>query len=166
MNPRTVVQSALPSARRSHTRPPERWKTDVAVSKARYRGADLGSFGLDGPYIANAPEFIGSFGVLVSNLGRWSGGLQWRILGAYPINDGEENPKDSGYSEANVDVDFKLTRRIKLGVAIYNLTNTKADAAAYYYAARLPGEPVGGVNDFQVHPLEPVSARFTLTAIF
>src|SRR5262249_20243133 len=46
---------------------PARWvelNTDLAFSRARYRG-DLAPFDLDGPYIANAPRFIGSLGVLV-----------------------------------------------------------------------------------------------------
>ena len=62
---------------------PLRWielNTDLAFSRARYRG-DLAAYELDGPFIANAPSFIGSFGVLVDNLGPWFGGLQWRKLG-------------------------------------------------------------------------------------
>ncbi len=147
---------------------PLRWlelNTDLAVTRARYRG-DLAPYGLDGPHIANAPEFISSFGLLVNNLGRWSGGLQWRILGPYPISDGDKDPKDDGYAEMNLDANYQLTRRIKLRLAIYNLTDTRADAAAYYYAARLPGEPAGGIPDYQIHPLEPISARFTLAVTF
>ena len=59
---------------------PFRWlefNTDLAFSKARYTG-DLTPYGLDGPFIANAPTFIGSFGILLDNLGPWFGGLQWR----------------------------------------------------------------------------------------
>ena len=147
---------------------PTRWlelNTDLAFSKARYQG-DLASFGLDGPYIANAPSFIGSFGVLVDNLGPWYGGLQWRRLGAYPITDGPQLPQDKGYSEVNVDVGYKVNDKLKLQVSVFNLFNSKANAAAFYYAARLPGEPAEGVEDYQVHPLEPISARFTVTKRF
>ena len=139
--------------------------TDLAFSKARYQG-DLASFDLDGPFIANAPSFIGSFGVLVDNLGPWYGGLQWRRLGAYPISDGDQFPQDKGYSEVNLDVGYKVNAGLKLQVSIFNLLDTKANAAAFYYAARLPGEPADGVNDYQVHPLEPISARFTVTKSF
>lgn len=72
--------------------------SDLAWSKARYQG-DLRSFGLDGPYIANAPRFIGSLGILVDKLWRWFGGLQWRELAAYPLSDGDAQPADRGYSE-------------------------------------------------------------------
>ncbi|MHB8284466.1 MAG: TonB-dependent receptor [Caulobacteraceae bacterium] len=139
--------------------------SDLAFSRARYTG-DYAAFDLDGPYIANAPSFIGSFGALVDNLGPWFGGLQWRDLGPYPIADGTEFPKDKGYSEINVDAGYKISRNLKLQVDIFNLFNSHANAAAYYYTTRLPGEPAGGVAGYQVHPLEPISARFSATATF
>ena len=139
--------------------------TDLAFSKARYQG-DLASFGLDGPYISNAPSFIGSFGVLVDNLWPWFGGLQWRRLGAYPISDGDRLPEDKGYSEFNLDFGYKVTPKLKLQVSVFNLLNSKANASAFYYTARLQGEPLEGVTDYQIHPLEPISARFTVTKTF
>jgi len=150
---------------------PFRWmelNADLAFSKARYRAdaASLANFGLDGTFIANAPSFIGSFGMLVDNLGPWFGGLQWRDLGKYPISDGDEFPQDKGYSEVNVDVGYKFSDHLKARLTIFNLTNAKANAAAYFYAARLPGEPVEGVEDFQVHPLEPISAVGKITYVF
>lgn len=139
--------------------------TDLAFSKARYRG-DLTAFGLDTPYIANAPSFIGSFGVLVDDLGPWFGGLQWRALGKYPINDGEKTPTDKGYSEFNADIGYKVNPRLKLQLSVFNLFNTKANSSAYYYGDRLRGEPAEGQDDIHVHPLEPISAIFKATATF
>ena len=139
--------------------------TDLAFSKARYRPG-YQAFDLDGPYIANAPSFIGSFGVLVDDLGPWFGGLQWRRLGPYPISDGDNEPQDKGYSEFNVDVGYKINPHLKVQATVFNLSNTKANSAAYYYAARLPGEPAEGINDFQVHPLEPLSGQITVSAFF
>lgn len=139
--------------------------SDLAFSKARYTG-DLTPFGLSGPYISNAPSFIGSFGVLVDNLGPWFGGLQWRDLGAFPISDGDKNPQDPGYSEFNADIGYKVSAHLKLQATIFNLTNAKGNAGAFYYAARLPGEPAAGINDFQNHPLEPISGALKATWIF
>ena len=146
---------------------PLRWielNTDLAESKARYRG-DVAAFGLDGDYIANAPSFIGSFGILVDNLGPWFGGLQWRKLGAFPINDGDRYPEDPGYSEFNLDAGYKINSHIKVQLSIYNLFDTKADSSAYYYTSRLPGEPAEGVAGIQVHPLEPISAVLKVMAL-
>ena len=141
---------------------------DLAFSKARYRAAPatLANFGLGGPFIADAPTFIGSFGVLVDNLGPWFGGLQWRDLGKYPISDGDPFPQDRGYSEINLNMGYKFNAHLKAQLTVFNLTNTKADSAAYFYAARLPGEPADGINDVQVHPLEPLSAVAKLTYVF
>jgi len=147
---------------------PFRWlefNTDLAFSKARYTG-DLAAYGLSGPYISNAPSFIGSFGILLDNLGPWFGGLQWRDLGAYPISDGDRYPQDKGYSEFNIDLGYKVNEHLKLQASAFNLTNVKANAAAFYYAARLPGEPVDGVNDFQVHAIEPISGSLKVTWTF
>ena len=142
--------------------------TDLAISSARYTASadQLANFGLDGPYIGNAPSFIGSFGILIDHLGPWFGGLQWRDLGSYPISDGDKEPKDKGYSEFNLDAGYRLNDKLKIQASIFNLFNTKADAAAFYYTSRLLGEPSGGVTDYQVHPLEPISVRFTISAVF
>ena len=149
---------------------PFRWvefNTDLAVSKARYRGgaATLAAFDLDGPYVANAPAFIGSFGMIVNNLGLWYGGLQWRELGGYPISDGEASPEDRGYSEFNADVGYHYNDHLTFEVSVFNLTNTHDNAAAYDYSYRLtPTSPVETGPTF--HPLEPISARFSVTATF
>ena len=144
------------------------FNTDLSFAKARYTGSpeDLANFGLDGPFIAEAPSFIGSFGVLVDHLGPWFGALQWRDLGPYPISDGDKLPQDKGYSEVNVDVGYKVNPKLKVQVSVFNLFNTKANAAAFYYTSRLQGEPSDGVTGVQVHPLEPASARLTVTATF
>lgn len=149
---------------------PFRWielNADLAVSRARYDAspAGLAAYGLAGPYIANAPRFIGSFGVLVDKLGPWSGGLQWRDLGPYPVEDGEQYPQAKGYSEVNIDLGYAVNSRLEVRLGVFNLFNSKADAAAYDYTSRLvPGGPE--ITGLQVHPLEPISARLTVTATF
>ena len=82
------------------------------------------------------------------------------------LNAGEAEPIDHGYSEFNLDIGYALPHRWKLGVGLFNLFNSRDEAADYYYAGRLRGEPAEGVTDFQVHPLEPRSARVSLTKTF
>jgi len=144
---------------------PFRWlelNADLAFSRPRYHTDDLAAFGLAGPYIADAPNFIYSAGILVDGLGGWSGSLQWRRLGTHRLSDGHKNPTDPGYSEFNLDVGYAFPRGWTLRVGVFNLLDSKDDAADYYYTSRLPGEPAAGVTGFQVHPLEPRSARFTI----
>ena len=141
---------------------------DLDFAKARYRDslADLKQrFGLDGVYVANAPSFTGSVGVLVDNLGPWFGGLEVRDLGTYPVSDGDQYPQDKGYTEVNFDAGYRLSARLKLQLSIFDLLNTRANAAAYYYTSRLiPAGPE--VTGLQVHPLEPISARLMMSASF
>jgi hypothetical protein len=142
--------------------------SDLAWARARYVGSAsslVNNFGIDGDYIANAPDFIGSFGVLVDNLGPWFGDLLWRDLGPYPLTDGPKDPEGKGYSEVNLEGGRTIGRRLRAEISIYNLLNTRADAMEYYYTSRLtPDGPE--VTGPQVHPLEPISARFSLTALF
>ncbi len=145
---------------------PFRWlelNADLAFSKPRYRSYALAAFGLDQPYIADAPNFIYSTGILVDGLGRWSGSLIWRRLGTHHLADGEAYPTDNGFSEWNLNAGYTLSHGLRLGLGVFNLFNSRDDAADYYYTTRLPGEPAAGVTDFQVHPLEPRSARLSVT---
>jgi outer membrane cobalamin receptor len=144
------------------------FNTDLSFTHARYQGslATLENvFQLDGNYITNAPSFIGSAGILIDNLGPWFGSLQWRDLGPYPVVDGDEYPQDKGYSEFNLDVGYKVSPRLKVQLSVFNLFNTKANAAAFDYESQLTptSQPVTGL---QVHPLEPISARLGVTAMF
>ena len=143
--------------------------TDLAATKARFRTGDPASYGLNGLYIPEAPNVIGSFGVLLDNLGPWYGGLQLRVLGSYPLNP-DNLVRGQGYEEVNVDVGYKITPKTRFQLSIYNLFDQKADAFEYDYVTRLSGEPLGGITDerrdVQIHPLEPISARLTLTQSF
>jgi hypothetical protein len=140
--------------------------SDLAFAKPRYRGGNLAAFGIDAPYIADAPNFTYSAGALVNGLGPWSGSLQWRRLGTHSLADGALDPRDGGYSEWNVDVSYALKGGWKAQVSIFNLFNSRSDAATYYYTSRLQGEPAEGVEGFHAHPLEPRSARFTIRKEF
>jgi outer membrane receptor protein involved in Fe transport len=166
-------QANAPSKRRgievSAQYQPRGWlefNTDLAATKARFATGDPLSYGLNGLYIPNAPDFIGSFGILADAGSRYYGGLQWRILGSYPLNP-DNLVRGRGYSEVNLDVGVRITSRAKLQLSIYNLFNEKADAFDYDYVTRLPGEPAGGItderDDLQFHPVEPLSARLILT---
>ena len=140
--------------------------TDLAFSKARYNAdaATLANFGLDGPFIANAPSFIGSFGVLLDK-GPWFAGLQWRDLGPYPISDGDENPQEKGYSEFNANVGYRVNDHLTIEASGFNLLNSKADSAGYDYTYRLT--PTADAEDGPTfHPLEPISGQVQVTWTF
>ncbi len=145
------------------------FNTDLAATKARFATGSPASFGLNGLHIANAPNFIGSFGVLFDAAGPWFGGLQWRILGSYPLNP-DNLVRSPGYSEINIDAGYRIDAKTTVQLSIFNLLNQHADAFDYDYVSRLPGEPLGGITDerqdVQFHPIEPISARLMLTRRF
>jgi hypothetical protein len=71
-----------------------------------------------------------------------------------------------GFGEWNLDAHYALSAAWSASLGIYNLFNTHAHAAEFWYVDRLPGEPAAGVADVHEHPLEPIMARFTVTKKF
>jgi outer membrane receptor protein involved in Fe transport len=143
------------------------FNTDLAFSKARYQSdADtLAKYGIiGGAYIANAPTFIGSFGVIADH-GPWFGGLQWRDLGPYPLTDGPLNPQDKGYSEFNANLGYRVNQHLTIEASGFNLLNSTQHSAAYDYTYRLtPTSPLEDGPTF--HPLEPISGQIKVTWLF
>ncbi len=59
-----------------------------------------------------------------------------------------------------------MSKNLKVALDVFNLFDRKASDIDYYYASRLPNEPADGVDDIHFHPVEPRTARVTLTARF
>jgi len=146
-----------------------------------------------GTYIANAPFATGSLALYLTNLGPWSGGLEYRYLGNYPLSSGpcvnsaaaHDFPgvatscanaptalgqvNGRGFGQLNLDIHYALPSRWSTSVGIYNLLNTDAAAAEFWYVDRLQNEisiyPAGRA-DVHEHPLEPIMVRFTISKQF
>jgi hypothetical protein len=145
-----------------------------------------------GDYITDAPVATGSLALYVTNLGPWSGGLNYRYLGNYPLSSGPcVNPaavKDfpsatscadaptalgqvngKGFGELNLDAHYALPHGWGASLGIYNLLNTHAAAAQFWYVDRLKSEIntyPDGRADIHEHPLEPLMARLTVSKTF
>ena len=101
-------------------------------------------------------------GVAVDDLGRFSGGLRWRYFSDIPlIEDGSVVSRSS--SVVNAVATYRLSPQLDLRLEGLNLLDREASDIQYFYASRLPGEPVGGVEDVHFHPMEPRSGRLTLS---
>jgi outer membrane receptor protein involved in Fe transport len=139
--------------------------------------------------LPNAPLATGSLNIYLKNLGPWSGGLAYRYLSSYPLSSGPCNNaavaadfpgltscaqaptpqgqvNGSGYGEWNADLHYAFSHGWSTGLGIYNLLDKKANAMEYWYVDRLPGESAYGVADLHVHPLEPLSVRWTIAKDF
>jgi outer membrane receptor protein involved in Fe transport len=146
-----------------------------------------------GEYITDAPNGTGSAALYVQHLGPWSGGLDVRYLGDYPLSSGPcvnsaavhdfpgiatscadaPTPRGQvngkGFAQVNLDVHYALGAHWVFSLGIYNLLNTRASAAEFFYVDRLKSEiasyPDGraGVHE---HPLEPLMARIAIARLF
>jgi hypothetical protein len=74
-----------------------------------------------------------------------------------------------GFGEFNLDVHYALPDHWGAALGIYNLPNTHAAAAEFWYVDRLRDE-VGsfpdGRADIHEHPLDLLMARLTVTRTF
>jgi hypothetical protein len=146
-----------------------------------------------GTYITDAPVATGEFALYLNHLGRWSGGLNYRYLGNYPLSSGpcvesaavrdfpnvatscanaptalgQVNGK--GFGQLNLDVHYATPSGWTTSLGLYNLLNTHAAAAQFWYVDRLQSEIAAypdGRADIHQHPLEPFMARLTITKVF
>jgi outer membrane receptor protein involved in Fe transport len=145
-----------------------------------------------GKYITDAPLATGAFALYFTNLGPWSGGLGYRYLGNYPLSSGpcvdsaaardfpatpscavaptlagQVNGK--GFGELNMDAHYAFSQGWSASLGIYNILNTHAAAAEFWYVDRLKSEIASypdGRADVHEHPLEPIMARFTVSKTF
>jgi hypothetical protein len=66
----------------------------------------------------------------------------------------------------NAELGCRVQRKARLMLEVYNVLNSNASDVDYYYASRLPGEPVDGVNDVHTHPITGRTARINLVVGF
>jgi len=129
---------------------------DLAYSKARLRTGDR---------IPGALEGVASAGVSLHDLGRVSGSLRYRYLGPRPLIE-DNSVRSTRSSLVTATLGYDITRHYRMIVDGLNLLNARVSDVDYYYASRLPGEPLGGVNDIHTHPVEPRTLRLRFEAAF
>ena len=201
LNPDVGQDVAGPPSRRygvefNFTYQPQRWLElygSFSANHARYTRAFDDGTGHLGTYITDAPIATGSLAVYVTNLGRWSGGLDYRYLGRYPLSAGpcadSAVAKDfphaagscagaptapgqvnaAGFGQLNLSAHYALDSSWTASLGLYNLLNTHAAAAQFWYVDRLQSELHAypdGRADVHQHPLEPLMARLTLVRRF
>lgn len=145
-----------------------------------------------GTYISNAPPTSGYLALYLNDFGPWSGGLEYRYLGNYPLSSGPCNNaaaardfpgatscadsptaigqvNGQGFRQLNVDVHYALRSGWSASLGVYNVLNTHAPAAQFYYVDRLRSEidtAPDGIADIHEHPLEPIMFRVTIARRF
>ncbi|WP_174296301.1 TonB-dependent receptor [Sphingomonas bacterium] len=140
---------------------PAAWLTvDGQYSRSYARETDLPP-GAD--HIPNALESVISAGAVVK-YARASAALRVRHFGPYPIiEDNSVRAKPLTVVNARLGYDFG---RIEIAADLLNAFDAKDNEIEYYYTSRLPGEPLAGVDDRHIKPIEPRQLRVSATARF
>jgi hypothetical protein len=146
-----------------------------------------------GTYITDAPVATGDLALYLIDLGPWSGGLEYRYLGKYPLSSGPcvnsaaaaDFPDvasscanaptapgqvwGKGFGELDLLSRYAWHSGWEISGGIYNLLDTRAPAAEFWYVDRLQSEIAeypDGRADIHEHPLEPLTVRLTITKVF
>ena len=128
---------------------------EVSYTKSRFRDEDPA-----GRAIPGAIPLVVSSGVTARAGGGWLATARLRYFGKYPLIE-DESVRSDGSLLVNVRAGREW-RRFGAFLDIFNLLGSKDHDVDYFYASRLPGEPVGGVEDVHYHIFQPRSARLSL----
>ncbi|MDX2436057.1 MAG: TonB-dependent receptor [Acidobacteriota bacterium] len=130
---------------------------DATVADARFTDPDPAGDDIPGAIVATVAG-----GVSVTDLGRWFGSLRLRYFSGGPLI--EDGSVEWGPTVlVNGLVGFTLSENIVLALEGFNLLGREDYDVAYYYASRLAGEPLEGIEDVHFHPMEKPSLRVTMT---
>jgi hypothetical protein len=92
---------------------------------------------------------------------RWFGALRLRYFSGGPLTeDGSVTWGPTALVSGRVG--YNLSDRLQLALDAFNLLGREDDDIAYYYASRLSGEPLDGIEDVHFHPMVKPSARVTM----
>ena len=133
---------------------------DVSKSQARYS-----EFNAGGPYIPEAVDLVMSGGASIDNFHRSFASLRLRYFGPRPLTE-DNSIRSAATTLLNLEGGYQLAKQLRVNVEIFNLANARVSDIDYYFASRLPGEPLAGVEDIHTHPAVPRTLRVTLAVGF
>lgn len=140
---------------------PSDWLTldnEITLSEGRLKdvGAD--------DEIPGAVPLTLDTGITVGMSEGFFGSLRSRYFSQRPlIEDGSVNSRQSW--QINARIGYRKSDW-EISLDCLNLLGRDDNDIEYFYASRLPGEPVGGVQDIHLHPAEPRTFRLSLTRRF
>jgi len=104
---------------------------------------------------------VASFGLVVTHLGPWSGGLNTRYIGSYPLS------QDAGLTApsaivTNLRIQRDITPNLTLSFNVLNLFNRDYFDIAYAQSYQVAPTVPAVANGITVHPGEPRELRMNL----
>nr|WP_245303471.1 TonB-dependent receptor [Pseudorhodoplanes sinuspersici] len=133
---------------------------DLAFTRARFTNDDPA-----GNFIPGAPDAVVSAGLVFGKDTGWYGSAKLRYFGPRPLNE-DDSVRSLASTVINARLGYKFENGLRVQLDAFNLFNAKTNQIEYFYTSRLPGEPLAGVDDRHVHPIEPTAVRLTLAGQF
>lgn len=128
---------------------------EASYTDARFQDSDPA-----GEEIPGAIPLVVSAGVTATSSTGWLASARLRHFGSYPLIE-----DDSVESDGSTLVNLRVGRdweRVGLYLDVFNAFDSADHDIDYYYASRLPGEPIDGVEDIHFHVFQPRSVRVSL----
>ena len=140
---------------------PAPWLTvDAEYTQSRGRLTDLPA---GASYIPGAIETVIAGG-FVAKYGNASFAVRARHFGSYSLIE-DNSVRADPLTVVNARVQYQLGR-VELAADLLNAFDAKDNEIEYFYASRLPGEPVEGLANRHIRPVEPRQLRVSLAIRF
>lgn len=134
--------------------------TELALTHSRFTEDEDD----EGNHIDGALPFVFSMGLIYKSDNAWQTSLRLRHFGKRTLDSfNEERSASSTTLNGNFKYSFSTWQ---LSVDLFNILNSKASDIEYFYTSRLNNEPVEGVDDRHLHPMEPRSLRISFSYQF
>jgi hydrogenase/urease accessory protein HupE len=143
---------------------PTDWLTfdaDLSFSHTRFRNNPK-----EGSFVPNSVGTVIAAGATFHDVyGGFFGGPRLRFFGPrYLDQTGTKQSQSTLLVSATLG--YEVNKNLSFTAEVFNILNRNDANITYFYGSRLPGENANGVDDFHIHPIEPVSFRLGFTAKF
>jgi outer membrane receptor protein involved in Fe transport len=142
---------------------PARWlmfDADVSFSTARFTEHNPA-----GPYVPEAVGTVVSAGVGLDGFRRTFAGLRWRYFGSRALVE-DNSVRSEPTSLVNLQGGYQFLKNLRATADVFNLFDAQHSDIEYYFASRLPGEPLEGIEDIHLHPVIPRTLRVRMIVGF
>ncbi len=134
---------------------------DLSLSHAGFRDNAV-----EGNRIPGSIESVVAAGLSYTGEGGWFGSVRLRYFGPRPLLE-DNSIRSSATVLLNAQVGYRFNKTWTLTAEVLNLLDRRDHDIDYAYASRvLPGAPDPTGSTLHFHPVEPIQARFALTARF
>ena len=139
------------------------WMT--AEAEMSFTSARFTDFDPAGPFIPGALNRVVSAALTVEPARRLFGSIRVRHFGPRPLIE-DASVRSESTTIWNGELGVTLNDLMRVSIEGYNLFNSAVADIDYFYASRLPGEPLAGVDDVHTHPSIPRTVRVSLQVAF